>query len=109
MKFEWVLVILCNGIIIHYCFKTSVLHSCCFCKFCTDIGSSTCDRFAADVFHGLQEQATNTSSRSHKLMVRAKKIEAAISPLEKSILAQRSHLHFAYTTGMAHAIYLFSI
>ncbi|KAK1382179.1 hypothetical protein POM88_019914 [Heracleum sosnowskyi] len=55
--------------------------------------------FAADVFHGLQEQATNTSSRSHKLMVRAKKIEAAVSPLEKSILAQRSHLHFAYTTG----------
>lgn len=55
--------------------------------------------FAAEVFHGLQEQVMNTSSRSHKLMVRAQKIEAAVSPLEKTLLAQRSHLHFAYTTG----------
>ncbi|XP_074357131.1 protein SCAR3-like isoform X3 [Apium graveolens] len=70
-----------------------------FLNFFTDTWSTTCDRFAADVFHGLQEQATNTSSRSHKLMIRARKIEAAVSPLEKSILAQRSHLHFAYTTG----------
>lgn len=35
-------------------------------------------------------------------MVRAQKIEAAVSPLEKTLLAQRSHLHFAYTTGTAH-------
>ncbi|KAL1805679.1 hypothetical protein ACET3Z_028747 [Daucus carota] len=55
--------------------------------------------FAAEVFHGLQEQVMNTSSRSHKLMVRAQKIEAAVSPLEKTLLAQRSHIHFAYTTG----------
>ncbi|KAL1826816.1 hypothetical protein ACET3Z_005228 [Daucus carota] len=55
--------------------------------------------FAADVFHGLQEQVTNTSSRSNQLKIRARKIEAAVSPLEKSILSQRSHLHFAYTTG----------
>lgn len=58
-------------------------------------------RFAAEVFHGLQEQVMNTSSRSHKLMVRAQNIEAAVSPLEKTLLAQRSHLHFAYTNGMA--------
>lgn len=54
------------------------------------------------MFHGLQEQVTNTSSRSNQLKIRARKIEAAVSPLEKSILSQRSHLHFAYTTGMAH-------
>lgn len=41
-----------------------------------------------------------TSSRSHKLMARVQRIEAALSPLEKALLAQRSHLHFAYTAGM---------
>ncbi|KAL3820294.1 hypothetical protein ACJIZ3_006199 [Penstemon smallii] len=55
--------------------------------------------FAAEVFHGLQEEVTITSSRSHKLMARVQRIEAALSPLEKAILAQRSHLHFAYTAG----------
>lgn len=55
--------------------------------------------FAAEVFHGLQEQVLVTSSRSHKLIVRMHKIEAALPPLEKAILAQRSHLHFAYTAG----------
>lgn len=42
---------------------------------------------------------TRTSSRSHKLMARVQRIEAALSPLEKALLAQRSHLHFAYTAG----------
>ncbi|KAG8365537.1 hypothetical protein BUALT_Bualt18G0115400 [Buddleja alternifolia] len=56
--------------------------------------------FAAEVFHGLQEEVTITSSRSHKLMARVQRIEAALSPLEKAVLAQRSHLHFAYTPGM---------
>nr|GME14539.1 protein SCAR3 isoform X3 [Ipomoea batatas] len=55
--------------------------------------------FAAEVFHGLQEQVTITSSRSHKLMARVQRIETALPSLEKSILAQQSHLHFAYTTG----------
>lgn len=41
-----------------------------------------------------------TSSRSNKLVVRVQKIEAALPPLEKSVLAQQSHLHFAYTAGM---------
>lgn len=53
--------------------------------------------FAAEVFHGLQEQVMVTSSRSNKLVARVQKIEAALPPLEKSVLAQRSHLHFAYT------------
>ena len=56
-------------------------------------------RFAAEVFHGLQEQVLITSSRSHKLIERVHNIEAALPPLEKAILAQRSHLHFAYTAG----------
>ena len=56
-------------------------------------------RFAAEVFHGLQEQVLVTSSRSHKLVQRVHDIEAALPPLEKAILAQRSHLHFAYTAG----------
>ncbi|KAJ8549483.1 hypothetical protein K7X08_033190 [Anisodus acutangulus] len=55
--------------------------------------------FAAEVFHGLQEQVMVTSSRSNKLVARVKKIEASLSPLEKSVLAQQSHLHFAYTAG----------
>lgn len=52
------------------------------------------------MFHGLQEQVMVTSSRSNKLVARVQKIEAALPPLEKSVLAQRSHLHFAYTAGM---------
>ncbi|XP_057463661.1 protein SCAR3-like isoform X1 [Actinidia eriantha] len=55
--------------------------------------------FAAEVFHGLQEQVTTTSSRSHKMMVRIQCIEGVLPPLEKAILAQKSHLHFAYTAG----------
>ncbi|XP_058200680.1 protein SCAR3 isoform X2 [Rhododendron vialii] len=55
--------------------------------------------FAAEVFHGLQEQVIYTSSRSHRLMTRLQCIESALPPLEKAILAQKSHLHFAYTNG----------
>ncbi|XP_057466036.1 protein SCAR3-like [Actinidia eriantha] len=55
--------------------------------------------FAAEVFHGLQEHVMTTSSRSHKLMVRVQHIEAALPPLERVILAQKSHLHFAYAAG----------
>ncbi|XP_062095899.1 protein SCAR3 isoform X2 [Humulus lupulus] len=55
--------------------------------------------FAGEVFHGLQEQVMATSSRSHKLMVRVQRIEAALPPLEKVVLAQTSHIHFAYTAG----------
>ncbi|KAK8642058.1 hypothetical protein V6N13_011420 [Hibiscus sabdariffa] len=55
--------------------------------------------FAAEVFHGLQEQVMNTASRSHKLTVRVQRIEAALPPLEKAVLAQTSHIHFAYTAG----------
>ncbi|CAL5425625.1 unnamed protein product [Camellia sinensis] len=53
--------------------------------------------FAAEDFHGFQEQVMSTSSRSHKMVVRVQRIEAALAPLEKVILAQKSHLHFAYT------------
>lgn len=53
--------------------------------------------FAAEVFHGLQEQVMATASRSHKLTVRVQRIEAALPPLEKAVLAQTSHIHFAYT------------
>lgn len=55
--------------------------------------------FAAEVFHGLQEQVTTTASRSHKLAVRVQCIEAALPPLEKAVLSQTSHLHFCYTAG----------
>ncbi|CAI9773237.1 unnamed protein product [Fraxinus pennsylvanica] len=55
--------------------------------------------FAAEVFHGLQEELMITSSRSHKLVARVQHIEAALSPVEKAVLAQRSHLHYAYTAG----------
>ncbi|THG15131.1 hypothetical protein TEA_005491 [Camellia sinensis var. sinensis] len=39
-------------------------------------------RFAAEDFHGLQEQVMSTSSRSHKMVVRVQHIEAALAPLE---------------------------
>ncbi|XP_010277027.1 PREDICTED: protein SCAR3 [Nelumbo nucifera] len=56
--------------------------------------------FAGEVFHGLQEQVMATASRSHKIMVRVQHIEAALPPLEKSVMTQKSHIHFAYTTGL---------
>ncbi|XP_050223044.1 protein SCAR3 [Mercurialis annua] len=55
--------------------------------------------FAAEVFHGLQQQVMTTASRSHKLTVRVQNIEAALPSLEKAVLAQTSHIHFAYTAG----------
>ncbi|XP_015958158.1 protein SCAR3 [Arachis duranensis] len=55
--------------------------------------------FAAEVFHGLQEQVMTTASRSRRLMVRVQNIEASLPPLEKAVLAQTSHIHFAYTSG----------
>ncbi|KAI4368131.1 hypothetical protein MLD38_016725 [Melastoma candidum] len=55
--------------------------------------------FAAEVFHGLQEQITMTSSRSHKLIARAQRLEDALPSLEKLVLSQTSHIHFAYTAG----------
>ncbi|XP_065877689.1 protein SCAR3 isoform X2 [Euphorbia lathyris] len=55
--------------------------------------------FAGEVFHGLQEQVMSTASRSHKLLVRVQNIEAALPSLEKAVLAQTSHIHFAYTAG----------
>ncbi|KAL0442656.1 UNVERIFIED_CONTAM: protein SCAR3, partial [Sesamum latifolium] len=45
------------------------------------------------------EEVAITSSRSHKLTSRVQRIEAALSPLEKALLAQRTHLHFAYAAG----------
>ncbi|KAG2687838.1 hypothetical protein I3760_09G069000 [Carya illinoinensis] len=55
--------------------------------------------FAAEVFHGLQEQVMATASRSHKLKLRVQHIEVALPPLEKAVLSQTSHIHFAYTAG----------
>ncbi|ESW31443.1 hypothetical protein PHAVU_002G238500 [Phaseolus vulgaris] len=55
--------------------------------------------FAAEVFHGLQEQVMTTASRSHRLMVRVQNIEASLPALEKAVLAQTSHIHLAYTAG----------
>jgi len=57
-------------------------------------------RFAAEVFHGLQEQVASTASRSRKLGTRVQRIEASMPQLEKAILSQTSHIHFAYTPGM---------
>lgn len=41
-----------------------------------------------------------TASRSHKLKVRVQRIEVALPSLEKAVLTQTSHIHFAYTAGM---------
>ncbi|PIA42199.1 hypothetical protein AQUCO_02100224v1 [Aquilegia coerulea] len=55
--------------------------------------------FAAEIFHGLQEEVMTTASRSHKLIVRVQNVEAALPPLEKAVYSQTNHIHFAYTTG----------
>lgn len=60
----------------------------------------TC-RFSAEVFNGIQEEVTVTASRCQKLTSRVRRIESALSPLEKAVLSQTSHIHFAYTAGMA--------
>lgn len=41
-----------------------------------------------------------TAARSHRTITRVQRIEAALPSLEKSVLAQTSHIHFAYTPGM---------
>ncbi|KAM7255216.1 hypothetical protein ACFE04_020457 [Oxalis oulophora] len=56
-------------------------------------------QFAAEVFHGIQEQVMTTASRSHTLMLRLQNIEANLPPIERAILAQNTHIHFAYTPG----------
>ncbi|XP_077251123.1 SCAR-like protein 2 [Tasmannia lanceolata] len=55
--------------------------------------------FAAEVFHDLHEQVTATASRGRKMTIRIQHIESALRPLEKAVLAQTSHIHFAYTAG----------
>ncbi|XP_042044133.1 protein SCAR1-like [Salvia splendens] len=56
--------------------------------------------FAAEVFHGLQEEVVVTCSRSRELMARVLRIEAKVVPVEKNVLAQQNHLHLAYTAGL---------
>lgn len=41
-----------------------------------------------------------TASRSNQLKMRLQHIEATVPPLEKAVLAQTTHLHFAYTGGL---------
>ncbi|KAL9233989.1 hypothetical protein vseg_008916 [Gypsophila vaccaria] len=55
--------------------------------------------FAAEVFHGLQEQVASTVCRSRKLVTRVQHVEAALPSLEKAILSQTNHIHFAYSPG----------
>ncbi|KAJ4912610.1 Scar-like domain-containing protein WAVE 5 [Raphanus sativus] len=55
--------------------------------------------FSAEVFNGIQEEVTVTASRCQKLTSRVKRIDSALSPLEKAVLSQTSHIHFAYTAG----------
>lgn len=55
--------------------------------------------FAAEVFHDLHEQVMATAAKSHKMITRVQHIESALPHLEKSVLVQTSHIHFAYTAG----------
>ncbi|KAK9714551.1 hypothetical protein RND81_06G102500 [Saponaria officinalis] len=56
-------------------------------------------QFAAEIFHSLQEQVASTVSRSGKLATRVQHVEASLPSLEKAILSQTSHIHFAYSPG----------
>ncbi|KAI3914913.1 hypothetical protein MKX01_018082 [Papaver californicum] len=55
--------------------------------------------FASEVFHDLQEEVMATAARSHKMIAHVNNLEASIPPVEKAILAQKSHIHFAYIEG----------
>ncbi|KAI3964698.1 hypothetical protein MKW92_007868 [Papaver armeniacum] len=55
--------------------------------------------FASEIFHDLQEEVMVTAARSHKMIARIQNLEASIPPIEKAILAQKSHIHFAYIDG----------
>ncbi|XP_010540515.1 PREDICTED: protein SCAR3-like isoform X2 [Tarenaya hassleriana] len=57
------------------------------------------NEFAAEIFHGIQEEVMTTASRSNKLMIRLQNIESIIPSLEKTMLAPTSRIHFAYTSG----------
>jgi len=61
--------------------------------------NSHCFRFAAEIFHGIQEEVMITASRSNKLKMRLKQIEAKVPTIQKTVLAQTNHIHFAYTGG----------
>lgn len=67
---------------------------------CTETTFLLFCRFAADVFHDLHEQVTATAARGSKMLTRVKNIEAALPSLEKAILDQTSHIHFAYVAGI---------
>ncbi|KAL0698720.1 hypothetical protein Bca4012_054842 [Brassica carinata] len=55
---------------------------------------------AAEIFQGIQEEVMATASRTNQLKIRLQHIEATVPPLEKAVLAQTTHLHFAYTGGV---------
>ncbi|KAL5731167.1 phosphoenolpyruvate carboxylase [Ranunculus cassubicifolius] len=55
--------------------------------------------FAAEIFNGLQEQVTATSSRSQKMIARIQLMEEELPRLEKVVFSQTEHIHFAYTAG----------
>ncbi|CAH8389280.1 unnamed protein product [Eruca vesicaria subsp. sativa] len=56
--------------------------------------------FATEIFHGIQEEVILTSSRSNKLKMRLKQIEATVPSIQKAVLAQTNHIQFAYTGGL---------
>ncbi|XP_010509791.1 PREDICTED: protein SCAR1-like [Camelina sativa] len=56
--------------------------------------------FAAELFHGIQEEVMITATRSNKLKMRLKQIEATVPSIHKKVLAQTNHIHFAYTGGL---------
>lgn len=58
-----------------------------------------CFRFATEIFHGIQEEVMITASRSNKLKMKMKQIEATVPSIQKKVLAQTNHIHFAYTGG----------
>ncbi|CAH2059476.1 unnamed protein product [Thlaspi arvense] len=56
--------------------------------------------FATEIFHGIQEEVMITASRSNKLKMRLKQIEATVPSIHKTVLAQTNHIHFAYSGGL---------
>lgn len=48
----------------------------------------------------MHEQVKATAARGHEMSIRVQRIEAELPVLEKAVMAQTSHIHFAYTEGL---------
>ncbi|KAM7264956.1 hypothetical protein ACFE04_002639 [Oxalis oulophora] len=57
--------------------------------------------FAAEIFHGLHEEAIATATRGRRLMIRAKQLDAQLPSIQTSLLlSQTNHTSFFFNSGI---------